>query len=156
MKKFVDNLRASFPKSVAHSCAARRCSIRVDVNPKSTVILNLDKHQENYSKGTSKLCDFLIFHANTKIAVCAAELKGGNVKAKQARDQIQEGAVLAESILEKRKTTDFHPVLVRNRSKRLDPLDYKFFQNNLVNFQKTQFHIQIVPTGDPLSRILSL
>jgi len=154
MNEFIESVRRKYEKCVSNSCSAHGCKLLVGtVKLDYLVILDLDEYVRFYADNNGKICDFIVFYCEGDIIVCAAELKSGSFKAKEVKDQIQEGARIAERILSRHLTNKFYPVLVRNRSKRLDPLVYKFLQNTLIKFQSLKVHIGIVPSKTLLESI---
>jgi len=156
MSCFIDSIRRKYPKCISNSCAAPKCRLLVGrISRDCLAILELDRYTHYYANTNCKMCDFLVFHYEGDITVCAAELKGGSIKAKEARDQIQEGARLAERIMSNYRTRKFFPILVHNRTKKWHFLDYKFFQNTRIKFQNVEAHIGIVPSGTYLEDIFT-
>lgn len=154
MNPLIEKIRKKYENCISTSCLAHRCKLLIGaLESDCLAILDLDKYIQTCGNNDHKMCDFLVFYYDGGIVVCTTELKGGSIKAKNARDQIQEGAWLAEKILSGHQTKGFYPVLVHNRSKRLDSVDYKLLQNTRIEFQSVEYYIRIFPSGTSLENI---
>ena len=148
------HLRTDYSGCICNSCRKRGCELGLgSLHSDSLVIIDADKYRV-FSKVRGKLCDYLLFYLEDSFIVAVVELKGGDIKASKAHKQIQKGAEAAVKIVGSNEVSDFLPLLLHDRRKRIHNQDIKILKSRKVSFKGTNHWIIIEPCGIQLKQIL--
>ena len=147
-------IRQNHHYCITHSCSERGCSLQLDsVARASMAIINGTRYQ-NYHNSADKLCDRIVFSSDKGFLLLAVELKSGrNVRVSDAIKQIQNGLVIAETILEDQTVAAWFPTLLF--SGRLAPDDANLLRTRQVRFRREPKVIIKRNCGTRLSTILT-
>lgn len=108
-------LRERYAACVSTRISDQGCSLRLDGRGENTLVLRYDGCSELTGDSSQRRCDFLVLHGGGPGAVLLAiELKGGDLDARQAADQLANGSVTLEALTEAGDKATFFPVLVHS------------------------------------------
>lgn len=150
----IQNIRQNHVSCITKSCQENKCRLQLDgVSPTSLAIIHGAKYQKSNSF-TEKLCDRIVFCGEHGLIMAAVELKGGkNVNISDAREQIQNGLRIAESILGVHPVTEWFPLLLYNGG--MHPDETRLLRAKSVEFRGERKNIDKRNCGTRLSTVLS-
>jgi len=151
---FQSRLRVKFAKCICTSCKEEGCELRLgSLSKHGLIIIDADKYRECHGF-KERLCDYILFYLKGSSSVAVVELKGGLVKAEEARQQIKNGSKVAAQITESHKVSNFLPILLHGRG--VTRLETKTLKSKKakVRFQGKDYMIIIERCGSQLSEII--
>ena len=150
----IEYIRWNYPHCITSSCREKRCRLQLDgVNPASLAIIHGSKYQKHNSY-TEKLCDRIVFCGEHGFIMAAVELKGGKtVNISDAREQIQNGLIVAEGILGGHPVAEWFPLLLYDGG--MKPYEIKLLQTRSVEFRGQRKNIVKRNCDTRLSTVLS-
>ena len=121
--------------------------------PALRVIVDLDCDTLRIPRN-GKHCDYLFVGEESEIAwVAPIELKGGNLGAQDALDQLQGGVRAADTWLPQRSSFQFVPVLAHG--KRIHKQDLRTLNSRKLTLRGQKRQTVLIRCGDPLKVALS-
>ena len=154
MHSVIRYIKENYSYAIVGHCSEQGCKLILDCLSRfsGSVIL---KGEE---LGTSdKICDYLIFLGNSKITICAIEMKGKNWASDKVNKKLENGRIEAQKIIRKTKQSiskeqiSFIPVLLKRGR---NPSDVKQLQKDRNRIGKQS--IIIGDCGSCLSQVLEI
>ena len=130
------------------------CGVNMTNAPSPRVVIDADRAFPAHGM-TGKRCDYIIFFCNTANSCLVAvpiELKGGDVKASEVSEQLQEGANFAERFTPEATETACLPRLFH---KGIHKKEFQQLQRASVRFRGESRPIKTARCNSPLIRTLS-
>jgi hypothetical protein len=150
LKKLVST---KFASCLSTACQNEGCRVKLDKIQSPHLLVSCVKYKI-INNIDQRLCDFLLFvlPSQRPTSLRILELKGGTVGTKEfvrAHDQLQGGALLAESLDSKGEITDFNAHLVK---KGIHPMAARMLLNPkyMVTFRGKSKTIRPLTCGDSL------
>jgi len=105
-------LNKRFPSAIAHSCRRGNCTLRLDGAAfREITIVDADEYAR-LGRHRKRICDFFLFATARKLLVVVVEMKGGEVDASTAVQQLSSGARECETLVARGVACGFHAVLL--------------------------------------------
>lgn len=149
---FLIKIKNKFSAALRNSCSKDQCTLSLQsLTSYTKCIIDADKYR-GLCHLESKLCDLLIFVANSFLIAIACEMKSGRVNASTAVEQIQNGANECDKILESDSASRFIPLLVYGKIQH--PSELKVLQARKIRFRGSNYPIIRAKCGSRLVDIL--
>lgn len=132
-----------------------RCSVNLtDFSEDNRVVVDLDKVFPSGQTGRNQ-CECVLFYFNDagNFVVVPIELKGGEVDASEASNQLRGGAAFAADYIPSGSTNLCHPILFHNGISRAEVRQLKSSQSK-VHFRGKSFEIKTARCGGKLADVL--
>ena len=132
-----------------------RCSADLtDVSENDRVVVDLDKVFPSGQEGENQ-CECILFYFDTaaNFVVVPIELKGGEVDASEASNQLKGGAAFAADYIPSGSKNICHPILFHNGISRAEVRQLKSSQSK-VHFRGKSFEIKTARCGRKLADVL--
>ena len=153
MTSLVQHVRASVPPNcIANRCKKQGCTVRLTGAPRPFVLIDMDCNELKVSQ-TSRRCDFM-FISDDGSWVVPLELKGGNLDANDAMEQLQAGARFAERVVPRGSSVQFLPVAARDGRVHRAERDKLRSKKSRIRFRGQFVPIQLLRCGQPITQAL--
>lgn len=138
---------------LSDSCTDGRCALILPRALGEIACIEGSRYQRHHGV-TSKLCDCIIFWSfDGRDILAPAELKSGQVKAIHCLAQLQNGAKVAQSLLDAAyQSIRFEPLIVHRG--RIHYIEYKILGNRRVTFRKIRRVARLVKSGTHLTSVV--
>ena len=99
------------PDSLTKSCGGEGCKVYLTGIPRQKVVINVEKEFDARGEG-GKRCDRMLFYENKNTFVAVPiELKGGEGKESQVREQLKEGLEFAATLVQDLQEPVYVPIV---------------------------------------------
>ena len=118
MSKVLDIIRSQVgAENLSTSCKRGKCRVFLEGVPSQRVLVDADLANPAH-KIEGQRCDFVLFFISKgkeTLVTVPMELKGGNVDASEASEQLRQGAVFADRFTPKNSLVSCRPVLFHGK-----------------------------------------
>ena len=154
MNKILDDIRAQVnADNLINSCSDKGCSADMTNIPPDRVVIHVEDEFDSRNMSGQR-CDRLLFYVNTPVndlVVAPIELKGGDVDASEAYQQLQAGANFAQHLTLKIAKTVCFPLLFYEHIHKVQLTKLRRYR---VRFRGKKLPIQIKHCGGRLTQML--
>ncbi len=150
MSKVLDQIRSQVgTENLSTSCKRGKCGVFLEDVPSQRVLVDADLAFPAH-KIEGQRCDFVLFFISTcqdTLIMVPMELKGGNVDASEASEQLRQGAVFADRFTPGNFLTSCRPILFHR--KRIHPKQRKTLNRAKVLFRGLKLTIKTAYCNQP-------
>ena len=154
MNRVLDEIRAQVnTESLINSCRDKGCNADMTNIPSDRVVIHVEDEFDSRNMDGQR-CDRLLFYISTTVNDLIAapiELKGGNVDASEAFQQLQAGANFAQHLTLKITKTVCFPLLFYEKIHKVQLTKLRRYR---VRFRDKDLPIQIKRCGGRLTQVL--
>ena len=155
MNGLVDRVKQNIPQSCrSRQCRGNGCSVSLKGLDGQRVLINMDCKDLNISN--QRRCDYVfVGKVGADDWIVPIELKRGDVKANEVRDQLQSGTEFAERLVAKIIDIRFQPVAAHGGKVHKIQTEALKKREGKVRFQNKEYEIKLIRCGSALSNVLS-
>ena len=121
----------NYSYAVVTQCSEQSCKLKLDCLSQFSEYVILKGEKLGIS---DKICDYLIFLRKSKIIICAIEMKAKNWAPDKVKEQIENGWIKAQKIIQETKQSisiehlSLIPMLLKKRSNPIDVRQLKKYK----------------------------